>query len=210
MDAIDFIYFVAALLVTLTVHEASHALVAYYLGDPTAKMRGRLTLNPIKHLDLMGSIIFLITMRIGWGKPVPVNPGNFKHPVRDNALTALAGPASNFILAFFVVLPWKYTGQYLPEPVLAILQYIFHVSIFLGIFNLFPFPPLDGSKIIGLFMPRRYHRAYANFLESGMKWFVGFIIVDMFILRDIFGSSIFSSIMVYLHDIVSKVLLLGM
>ncbi|MDA1060765.1 MAG: site-2 protease family protein [bacterium] len=208
-DPIGFLYFLVALLITLTVHEASHALVAYYLGDPTAKMKGRLTLNPIAHLDAAGSIIFLITQRIGWGKPVPVNPANFKHPVRDSALTALAGPMSNFILAFFVALPWKYLGEYMPEPILIIVQYTFHVSIFLGIFNLFPFPPLDGSKILGLIIPKRFHRQYENYLYHGMKYFVAIILIDVFILGNFFDFSFFAYAMGYLHDKVSVVLLLG-
>ena len=169
MEIVQFLYFIVALLITLTVHEAAHALVAYYLGDPTAKIKGRLTLNPIAHLDVMGSLIFLVTQRIGWGKPVPVNPRNFKHPVRDSALTALAGPLSNFILAFFVALPWKYLGPYmeaslLGEAVLITLEMTFHVNIFLGVFNLFPFPPLDGSKILGLVVPKAFHRQYMNHL----------------------------------------------
>jgi Zn-dependent protease len=210
MDAlIMFLYFLVALLVTLTIHEASHALVAYYLGDPTAKMNGRLTLNPVAHLDLFGSLIFLATQRIGWGKPVPINPANFKNPVRDSALTALAGPMSNFILAFAVGLPWKYLGVYMPEILLTQLQYIFHVSIFLGIFNLFPFPPLDGSKILGLFIPKRLYRAYQNYLYGGMKYFVAIILVDIFILSDFIGFSVFQRVMGFLHEIVSMVLLLG-
>lgn len=204
-----FLYFLVALLVTLTIHEASHALVAYYLGDPTAKMNGRLTLNPVAHLDLFGSLIFLATQRIGWGKPVPINPANFKNPVRDSALTALAGPMSNFILAFAVGLPWKYLGVYMPEILLTQLQYIFHVSIFLGIFNLFPFPPLDGSKILGLFIPKRLYRAYQNYLYGGMKYFVAIILVDIFILSDFIGFSVFQRVMGFLHEIVSMVLLLG-
>lgn len=205
----QFLYFIVALLITLTVHEASHALVAYYLGDPTAKMQGRLTLNPIAHLDAVGSLIFLVTQRIGWGKPVPVNSANFKHPVRDSALTALAGPLSNFILAFAVAVPWKYLGSYMPDPLLLIIQITFHVSIFLGIFNLFPFPPLDGSKILGLFVPKHYYRQYANYLHDGVKYFVVIILVDVFILASIFDFSIFGSVMTYLHDRVSMVLLLG-
>lgn len=208
-DPIQFLYFIVALLITLTVHEASHALVAYYLGDPTAKMQGRLTLNPVAHLDAVGSLIFLITQRIGWGKPVPVNPANFKHPVRDSALTALAGPLSNFILAFAVAVPWKYLGSYMPDPLLLIIQITFHVSIFLGIFNLFPFPPLDGSKILGLFVPKHYYRQYANYLHDGVKYFVVIILIDVFILASIFDFSIFGSVMTYLHDRVSMVLLLG-
>jgi Zn-dependent protease len=214
MDIIQFIYFVIALLITLSVHEAAHALVAYYLGDPTAKMRGRLTLNPIKHLDLFGSIIFLITQRIGWGKPVPVNPANFKHPVRDSALTALAGPMSNFILSFAVALPWKYLGGYLAgnavgAQLLIILQLTFHVSIYLGIFNLFPFPPLDGSKILGLFVPKRWHSQYANYLANGLPYFVFILMLDIILLPRIFGFSAFLHVIRYLHDLVSMLLLIG-
>lgn len=213
-DPIQFLYFVSALLITLTVHEASHALVAYYLGDPTAKMRGRLTLNPLAHLDMVGSLIFLITQRIGWGKPVPVNPANFKRPVRDNALTALAGPFSNFLLAFLLALPWKYGGDFLAGSalglaLLTLIQWTFHVNIFLGLFNLFPFPPLDGSKIIGLFIPNRWHRQYANYLENGMKYFVVIILFDVFILDSLLGFSVFGSVIRFLHEKVSMVLLLG-
>ncbi len=214
MDAVQFLYFIVALLITLTVHEAAHALVAYYLGDPTAKIKGRLTLNPMAHLDAMGSLIFLVTQRIGWGKPVPVNPGNFKYPVRDSALTALAGPMSNFILAFFVALPWKYLGVYMEGtiiggPVLSILQWTFHVNIFLGVFNLFPFPPLDGSKILGLIIPKKFHRQYANYLANGMKYFVAIILVDVFILPDFIGYSVFHSVMGFLHEKISLILFLG-
>ena len=208
-DPLQFLYYIAALLITLSVHEASHALIAYYLGDPTAKIRGRLTLNPIAHLDLFGSLIFLVTQTIGWGKPVPVNPANFKNPVRDNALTALAGPVSNFLLAFLIAIIWKYLGQYLWEPLLIVLQTTFHVSIFLGIFNLFPFPPLDGSKILGLIVPRKWYAKYDHYLENGLKYFVAIILIDGFILGDLFGFSIFGFVMRYLHDIVSAVLLLG-
>lgn len=209
MNFIDFLYFLVALIVTLTVHEASHSMVAYYLGDPTAKLKGRLTLNPIAHLDLFGSLIFLVTQSIGWGKPVPVNPSNFKNPVRDSALTSLAGPLSNFVLAFIIVLPWKYIGEYMPRFLLTELQYIFHVSIFLGIFNLFPFPPLDGSKVLGLFMPKKWYIPYQKYLYNGMKYFVAIILIDVFILNDLIGFSIFHYVMSFLHDKVSTVMLLG-
>ncbi|MFH1284330.1 MAG: site-2 protease family protein [Candidatus Peregrinibacteria bacterium] len=208
-DIISFLFFIVALIVVLTVHEASHALVAYYLGDPTAKLRGRMTLNPIPHLDPVGSIVFLLTQRIGWGKPVPINPANFKNPVRDSALTALAGPMSNFLLAFAVVLPWKYLGQYMPDVLLTIIQYIFHVSIFLGIFNLFPFPPLDGSKIVGLVIPKKWYRGYDRFLANGAKYFIAIILIDVFIAGQIFGFSVFQYVMGFLHNVISTVLLLG-
>lgn len=206
---IQFGYLVIALVFTLTFHEASHALVAYYLGDPTAKLQGRLSLNPIRHLDLVGSLVFLVTQSIGWGKPVPVNPNNFKYPVRDNALTALAGPVSNFLLSFLMALIWRYFGEYLHPVLLLFVQMIFHVSIFLGIFNLFPFPPLDGSKILGLFLPSRLHRKYERFLQYGTKYFIAIIMIDVFILERLIGFSVFGFVMSYLHDIVSSVLLLG-
>ncbi len=209
MELVDFLYFLPAMLVILTVHESSHALVAYYLGDPTAKMSGRVSLNPMKHLDLMGSLVFILTQKIGWGKPVPINPANFKNPMRDSALTALAGPMSNFILAFAVVLPWKYLGDYMPRFLLTEFQYIFHVSIYIGIFNLFPFPPLDGSKILGLIMPRAWYRGYVKYLTGGMKYFVAIILIDVFILNDFVGYSFFQMAITYLHDLVSAVLWLG-
>lgn len=208
-EAIQFIYFVFALVFTLTIHESSHALVAYYLGDPTAKLAGRLSLNPIRHLDPIGSVIFLLTRTIGWGKPVPVDPANFKHPVRDNALTALAGPMSNFILAFVVALPWKYLGGVLPDYITLFFVMTFHVSIFLGVFNLFPFPPLDGSKILGLIVPQKWHRQYAEYLHNGVKYFVAIILIDAFILDKFIGTSVFGFAMRYLHDLIATVLLLG-
>lgn len=210
MDSVvQFLYFLVALLATLSVHEAAHAVTAYYLGDPTAKIEGRVTLNPIAHLDMMGSLIFLITQQIGWGKPVPVNPRNFKHPVRDSALTALAGPVSNFLLSFLMALLWKYAGPYLPEQVNLIFQMIFHVSIFLGLFNLFPFPPLDGSKIVGLFVPKRFYGKYDDYLENGVKYFVAIILIDGFILPGLIGFSILGYVIRFLHDRVSLILLMG-
>jgi Zn-dependent protease len=210
MDSVvQFLYFVAALLVTLSVHEAAHAATSYYLGDPTAKVEGRVTLNPVAHLDLVGSLLFLITQTVGWGKPVPVNPRNFKHPVRDSALTALAGPVSNFLLSFLMAILWKYAGPYLPDQVTLFFQMIFHVSIYLGLFNLFPFPPLDGSKIVGLIIPRKWYRQYEDYLENGVKYFVAIILIDGFILPDLIGFSFLGYVVSFLHDRVSLILLLG-
>jgi Zn-dependent protease len=208
-QVIQFVVLAGALLVTLTVHEASHAMVAYYLGDPTAKIRGRLTLNPIKHLDPVGTILFILTQRIGWGKPVPVDPRNFKNPVRDSAFTALAGPMSNFIFAFFLGLLWRYVGEYMNVYLLLFVQMMFHVNIYLGVFNLFPFPPLDGSKILGLIVPKKYHSQYANFLQKGMGYFVAIILLDVFILRDLLGWSVFGSAVGKLHDWIAMFMLLS-
>lgn len=209
MDLLQLVYFIVALVVVLTVHEASHALVAYYLGDPTAKMKGRLTLNPIAHLDLVGSIVFLLTQRIGWGKPVPINPANFRRPMRDSALTALAGPLSNFLLSFALAFPLKYLGDYMPAPLALLLWMIFDVSIVLGIFNLVPVPPLDGSKIVGLIVPRRYALQYEKFLEKGVKYFVVIILIDVFILQDLIDFSFFRFLMEFFYERVRLILLLG-
>ncbi|MBP7671153.1 site-2 protease family protein [Candidatus Gracilibacteria bacterium] len=206
---IDFLIFIVAILVTLSVHEAAHAATAYYLGDPTAKLEGRVTLNPLKHLDFMGSMVFLITQRIGWGKPVPVNPANFKYPVRDSALTALAGPLSNFVFAFALAFFLKFTSFGLPFEVSRFLWTLFDLNLFLGIFNLFPFPPLDGSKIIGVFVPKRFWRQYNNYLENGVKYFVVILLVDAFILGDLFGFSFFGYVMRFLYQNLKMLMLLG-
>ncbi len=209
MDVWQVITFILALLATLTFHEASHALVAYYLGDPTAKMEGRVSFNPIRHLDPMGTLVFLITWTVGWGKPVPVNPRNFKHPVRDSALVALAGPVSNLVFAFVIALLWKYLGDYMWAPLLLFVQTLFHMNVFLAIFNFFPFPPLDGSKVLGLIIPRAWYSKYDDYLENGVKYFVVIILIDVFILGNVLGFSVFSYVMQFLHERVSTILLLG-
>lgn len=176
------VFSAAAALFCLTVHELSHGAVAYALGDPTAKDEGRLTLNPIKHIDPLG-LVLMITAHVGWAKPVPVDMRYFKHPKRGMALTALAGPASNFLLAWVFLLlaslllrvfslaaPWQlYVLIFLVNAAL--------LSIGLGVFNLFPIPPLDGSKILFSFLPDkiyytilRYER-YIMLLLLALVWF---------------------------------------
>lgn len=196
-------YFAIALLLALTVHEAAHAWVAHKLGDPTAKLQGRVSLNPMRHLDMMGTLVFLISGLIGWGKPVPVNPGNFKYPIRDSAFTALAGPVSNFLLALLVAIPMKHIGSHL------LLEYIFQISVFLGVFNLLPFPPLDGSKILGLVWPRQYFDYYANYMRKGGNYFIVILLVDIIVMRDLFDYSIFLTVVGKMYDWVSLVLFLG-
>jgi len=116
---------------------------------------------------------------------------------------------SNFILSFAIALPLKHLNSYMPEALLTFLWTTFNVSIFIGLFNLFPFPPLDGSKIIGAFVPRRYQHQYLNYLENGVKYFVAIILFDVFILGNLFGFSIFGYVIGFLHEKVSLLLLLG-
>lgn len=181
---LSFLYFIIALIVVVTIHEFSHALVATKLGDPTAKMRGRLTLNPLAHFDPIGTLMMLIA-HIGWGKPVPVDPHYFKEPKRDSALTALAGPGSNLLLALVLAIPMKYFGGAMPDFLFTLLDTIIDVSIYLFAFNMLPFPPLDGSKIIGLLVPKRFQKQYDKFLEQGVIFFIVFVIFDQYVLRDL-------------------------
>ena len=139
-------------LICITLHELSHGYTAYLLGDDTAKRAGRLTLNPLRHLDVMGLLMMLV-FHVGWAKPVPVNMYRFKNPKRGMALTALAGPVSNlvisivFLLLFgflYIPLGFSRVGSYILE----MLQLTAYISIGLGLFNLLPVPPLDGSKVL--------------------------------------------------------------
>lgn len=153
---------VLAALICLTVHELCHGLAARWLGDPTAEDMGRLSLNPLHHIDLFG-LVLLLTAGFGWAKPVPVNPGYFKNPKRGMAITALAGPASNFVMAVLSagVLQGMYRAglwQSLAGTwAMAFAAALLWLNLGLGIFNLFPIPPLDGSKVFFSFFPDRIY-----------------------------------------------------
>ena len=158
---------VPAVLLCLSVHEACHGYMAYALGDPTAKHAGRLTLDPIRHLDPIGTICLLF-FHVGWAKPVPVNPGNFKHPRRAIALVSLAGPVSNFLLALvalFLYYPLRLAESSIVMTIALMLYMVAVISIGLGVFNLIPVPPLDGSKILLSFLPRKYEWKFAQYQQ---------------------------------------------
>jgi Zn-dependent protease len=149
---IRLLFLAPAFLAALTFHEVAHGAVANFLGDPTAKRLGRLSLNPIRHLDPLGSLMFLIA-GIGWAKPVPVNGAYFARPRRDMALVSLAGPAANFFTAMVLGLALKsalFSGAGGIAQFVAALAYI---SIILGVFNLLPLPPLDGSRLVSAVLP---------------------------------------------------------
>lgn len=174
-----------AVLVALTFHEVAHGFVAYKLGDPTAKHMGRLTLNPIKHIDPIGAFCMLF-LRFGWAKPVPINTRFFKKPKRDMALTALAGPLSNLILAFFGCFVYSLTLRFLPGFThesfsywlafvwVNIVYYFAWLNISLAIFNLIPLPPLDGSRIFLSMLPERQ---YFKVMRYEREIAVGFMLV---------------------------------
>lgn len=156
---LDMVLRLAAVLLCLTVHETCHGLAAYALGDPTARRAHRLSLNPLRHIDWFG-LLMMFAAGFGWAKPVPVNPNYFKKPKQGMALTALAGPVSNFLLALLTLLAarifcdvaaYSETNQ----RILDFLLMVAVLSIGLGLFNLVPIPPLDGSKVLFAVLPDR-------------------------------------------------------
>lgn len=151
----EMLYRIPALILAITLHEVAHGFVAFRLGDPTARDQGRLSLNPLKHLDPLG-LLALWIFRFGWAKPVPVNPMYFRGDRRRGMfLVGLAGPATNFILAFFAMLFLVAIPALRVGHIGAIMMQVYWYNVLLGIFNLLPFPPLDGSKVLSYFLPRQ-------------------------------------------------------
>lgn len=162
-----FIKFIPVFLLSITIHEFAHAFSAKKFGDSTAEQQGRYSLNPVKHIDPIGSLVlpflsfFSGAFLIGWAKPVPVNPNNFRNPLRDNAIVSFAGPLSNFLIAiiFFSIFILMQNNQ----PALADIFYYGTVfNIFLFCFNLLPIPPLDGSHILFSVFPNRFTEQWLN------------------------------------------------
>lgn len=173
-NPIQFLGFIIALLFAITIHEFSHAWVANLYGDPTAKLQGRVSLNPLAHLDLLGTI-FLLIAGFGWGKPVSVNPNNFKNPKLDNLTVSLAGPMSNFLLATILGLLYRFIN--FPPIIDQFLILIIFFNFVLMIFNLIPIPPLDGSKILSLFLKEE---TYLYFQQIGITILFAIIIFSSF------------------------------
>jgi Zn-dependent protease len=152
---------VPGFLLAITVHEFTHGYVAYRLGDPTAKLMGRLTLNPISHLDPFGTLALILTQMIGWAKPVPVDPRYLRNPRRDMLWISLGGPGANLLtailLAILLHLIFFLFGQprgLILGPLTMIIYYALRINVVLAVFNLIPVPPLDGSKILAGLLPR--------------------------------------------------------
>ena len=184
------------LLLALTLHEYAHGYVAYRLGDPTARDAGRLTLNPLSHLDPIGTIAFFF-IKFGWAKPVPVNPYYFKNPRKDMLWVALAGPITNLLLAVASALLLRAmigTATLIPESAMlaAILVPLFNmlvasvwINLVLCIFNFLPIPPLDGSRIVTGLLPENLARTYASFERYG------FIVILILAFSGVLGTVIF-------------------
>ncbi len=194
---------VPALLIGFAFHEFAHAWVADRLGDPTPRSQGRLTLNPLAHLDLFGTLMALF-YRFGWAKPVMTNPSYFKGgPLRGRMLVALAGPAMNLFMAFLAVLAWLLTDHWLAAstwgPVVTImLMAIIGMNLGLGIFNLIPIPPLDGFAVLTGLLPARYARTLWAIESYGM------IILVLVLFTNILGS-VLQPTVVFLFNLYYKI-----
>ncbi len=186
------------LLVAIIFHELAHGYTAYRLGDPTAKNAGRLTLNPIKHIDPVG-FLFMLVFRFGWAKAVPINPGYFKNRKRDTILVSLAGVTTNFILAFIigailVYLPLK------NDIVIQMLQMGLWYNIMLGVFNILPFPPLDGSKVVASLLPVKWE---AFFYKNERCFY--FILLFLIATRTI--QKIIGPLIIFVYNLIIKILM---
>ena len=186
----DFIYLLPAIVISLTVHEFSHAYVAHRLGDPTPKEDGRLSLNPLHHIDPMGFIVMLL-VRFGWAKPVRINPLYFQNPRKGMLYTAIAGPISNLCLAvlsslvLFLGIQWK-----APFVFVRLFIYMVLLNVGLAVFNLIPVYPFDGSRVVSYFSPR-----YASFMASNADTvqliFMAVLILPRFLpIPDLVGTMI--------------------
>lgn len=183
------IFMILGLVIGITIHEFSHAFVAYRLGDPTAKLEGRLTLNPMAHLDPIGTLT-LVFLGFGWGKPTPFDPFNLRNIKRDSALISVAGAVTNLALAVVLSIPYliAYYTQTLNPTIGLIYFYLSPVIFFnvvLGIFNLIPIAPLDGFKVLGGLLPQQWYEDWMHTEKYGL------IILLLLIVTGILGQILY-------------------
>ena len=203
-DIVNYIFSFLAVLIIIPAHEFSHGYAAYKLGDNTAKNCGRLTLNPLKHFDPVGALC-LVLFHFGWAKPVPINARNFRKPKRDFAITAMAGPLSNlllafissflFLLAFALVRDVTFESEFWFSAVSNMLLFIrifTSINIGLAIFNLIPIPPLDGSRILHLVLPPKAYFGLMKY-ESKIYWiFIGWLFLGGYVSRALLSVPLIS------------------
>ena len=171
-NPVGFLFWVISLVIAITIHEFSHAWAAERLGDPTPRLMGRLTLNPLVHLDPLGTIMLLIA-RFGWGKPVQFDPFNLRNPRRDSAIISLAGPVSNLVLATICSI---FLRVFISYWFIGLLQPLIVLNVVLAVFNLVPIHPLDGFKIVSGILPEQYARQWAELEGYGMIFLIVLIL----------------------------------
>ncbi len=183
------IFQIIVLVFSAVIHEVCHGAMADRLGDPTARLAGRLTLNPLKHLDPFGSVLLPLMLALipggvvfGWAKPVPFNPYHLKHPDRDGALIAFAGPASNILIAIIFSIFYRLIGSSVLGELFVVIVII---NVSLAVFNMVPIPPLDGSKILFAFLPNRLAHLREQMERYGMMILVAFIFFGVHIISPI-------------------------
>lgn len=216
---IEYAYIIPAALVAIVLHELGHALVSYWLGDPTPKNTGRLTLNPARHLDPWGTLC-LIFFHFGWAKPVMINPSYYKKPKVGMTIVGLAGPLMNFILVIFSFLVIGTTlaiqvnfgigDNVITTIIYKFFEYLAYLNIGLGVFNLIPIPPLDGSKIIGIVLPDKAYHEYMGFQKYGMLFMI--ILIGVFYILENLGYSsplgiVIDSVFEFFYRLVYRIIL---
>ncbi len=194
----EYLISLPGLLVAIIFHELAHGYTAYRLGDPTAKNAGRLTLNPIKHIDPVG-FLFMLVFRFGWAKAVPINPGYFKNRKRDTILVSLAGVATNFVLAVLigaVLVNVPIESEIISQMLVIGLWY----NIMLGVFNILPFPPLDGSKVVASLLPLKWE----TFFYKNERYFY-FILLFLIATRTI--QKILGPLVDFAYNLIIRILI---
>jgi Zn-dependent protease len=199
-NPMTFVVLLVAIIIALSVHEYSHALAAKLLGDPTAEREGRLTLNPLAHIDILG-MLMLILFRFGWGKPVPYNPFNLKNRKLGEALIAIAGPLANLITAIavgLIVRALNFFGYYDPENLMIVFfQSLMFINLALMLFNLIPIYPLDGSKILFSLLPEKLY-----YIREVMERYGIFILLFL-----VFFFSDFFRFLIYIIEFLMNLIL---
>ncbi len=192
MDPVATIIVIAILIFSIILHELAHGYVALSLGDPTAKLAGRLTLNPIPHLDPLGSILIPAILILspggfifGWAKPVPYNPYNLRNQKWGESLVAVAGPATNLLIALVFGLSIRFMGTLLSPASIEIMSFIVFINVLLAVFNLIPVPPLDGSKVLDALLPYgvaiKYRRLRSSMERFGLLTTFAFLFIFVYL-----------------------------